>query len=113
MDYTVEQIQDIVAEAQTAAREAATKFFNEKLGGQDQYACGFAWVDILVKGNTKLGRAFKAAGVPRCDYKRCFQIWNPSGLSCQNVDAKEVGARAAAEVFKRFGLPAYAGSRLD
>jgi hypothetical protein len=54
----------IVNEAKQAAREAAEKFFQEKLGGVDQYSCGFAWVDIFgIKGNTRLGKAFKAAGI--------------------------------------------------
>ena len=46
-------------------------------------------------------------------YDGAWQIWNPSGLHCQNVDAKEAGAYAAAEVFKKYGFTAYAGSRLD
>ena len=108
MEYTVEQVTAIVAEA-----KAADKFFKERLGGRDQYACGFAWVNIYeVKGNTKLGRAFKAAGV-RKDYTGALQIWNPAGYGCQNVDTLEEGARAAAEVFKKYGFKAYAGSRLD
>ena len=58
------QVNTIVNEAKQAAREAAEKYFQEKLGGVDQYSCGFAWVDIFgVKGNTRLGKAFKAAGI--------------------------------------------------
>jgi len=113
MNYTVDQIKDIVAEAKAAAFLAAQKFFQEKLGGRDQYACGFAWVNIYgIKGNTKLGRAMKAAGV-RQDYTKAFSIWNPSNFGCQNVDTLEEGARAAADVFKKYGFTAYAGSRLD
>ncbi len=118
MTLTVEQIENIVAEAQTAAYAAADKFFQEKLGGQDRYACGFAWVNIYehngkpLKGNTKIGRALKAAGILQ-DYTRTFQIWNPSRYGCQNVDTLEAGARAAADVFKKYGFTAYAGSRLD
>jgi len=41
-----EMVPQIVAEAQTAAQSAAAKFFQERLGGKDQYACGFAWVEI-------------------------------------------------------------------
>lgn len=114
MDYTVEQIKDIVAEAKAVAADAAEKFFQEKLGGHDQYACGFAWVDIYgVKGNTKLGRAFKAAGLKKDWTGKAWQIWNPSGHYCQNVDTKEAGATAAAKVFQKYGFTAYSGSRLD
>ena len=115
---TVEQIREIAKEAKDAASVAAAKYFEERLGGQDQYACGFAWLNIYsyngerLKGNTTIGRALKAAGIKQ-NWERVFQIWNPSGHSCQNVDVKEAGALAAAEVFKRHGFEAYAGSRLD
>lgn len=114
MNYTQEKINQIVWLAKHEAAHAATQYFLEKLNGQDQFACGFAWVDILgIKGNTKLGRMLKAAGVERSDYKRCFTIWNPSGLPVQNIDCKEAGAIAAAKVLEQHGFKAYAGSRLD
>ncbi len=113
MNYTQEQVNQIVAEAKTEAHKAAMKFFQERLGGKDQYACGFAWVDIFkVKGNTKLGKMLKAAGMDK-SYRGTFQIWNPSGLFVQNVDTLEAGADAAARVFEKYGFTAYAGSRLD
>ncbi len=112
-NYTQEQVNEIVREAQEAARKAALDFFQTRLGGRDQYACGFAWVNIYkVKGNTKLGKMLKAAGV-RQDYTKAFQIWNPSGMPVQNVDTLEAGAEAAANVFQKYGFEAYAGSRLD
>jgi hypothetical protein len=110
---TPEQVPQIVAEAQEAAYQAAAKFFQEKLGGRDQYACGFAWVNIYgVKGNTRLGKALSAAGVRKA-YGGGLQMWNPSKFACQNVDTLEAGAEAAAQVFKKYGFEAYAGSRLD
>jgi hypothetical protein len=112
-NYTQEQVNEIVREAQEAARKAALDFFQTRLGGRDQFACGFAWVNIYkVKGNTKLGKMLKAAGV-RQDYTKAFQIWNPSGMPVQNVDTLEAGAEAAAKVFTKYGFEAYAGSRLD
>jgi hypothetical protein len=113
MEYTKEQVQAIVAEAESAAYQAAAKFFQEKLGGRDQYACGFAWVNIYgIKGNTKMGKVMKAAGIHK-DYTGAHQLWNPSKFGCQNVDTLYEGAKAAAEVFERHGFRAYAGSRLD
>ena len=113
MNYTKEQIVSIVSEAKTEARIAANKFFHEKLGGVDQYSCGFAWVDIFgIKGNTKLGRVMKDAGL-RKSYTGSFQIWNPAEMGVQNIDTLEAGAEAAAKVFERYGFQAYAGSRLD
>ena len=111
--YTQEQITSIVAEAKAEASRVARQFFQEKLNGVDQYACGFAWVNIYgVKGNTRLGKLLKQAGVKQ-DYTKAFSIWNPSELYVQNVDTLEAGAQAAADVFKRYGFTAYAGSRLD
>ena len=112
-NYSKEQMISIVAEAKQAAYDAAYKFFMDKLEGRDQYACGFAWTNIYgIKGNTKMGKVLKEAGV-RQDYTKAFQLWNPSGLHVQNVDTLEEGARAAAEVFRNYGFEAYAGSRLD
>ena len=112
-DYTVDQVKSIVAEARQAAQTEATRYFQERLGGVDQYSCGFAWTEILgVKGNSRLGRTLKAAGIEQ-NYNRTFSIWNPSGLTVQNIDTKEAGAEAAARVFERYGFSAYAGSRLD
>ena len=113
MNYTQEQVNEIVAEAKAAAFLAAQEFFRTKMNNQDQGACGFAWVDIYgVKGNTKVGKQLKQAGV-RQSYTRTFQIWNPANFGCQNIDTLEVGARAAAKVFEGYGFRAYAGSRLD
>jgi len=118
MSFTIEQLKDIVAEARTEGHKAATRFFNEKLNGQDNFPCGFAWVTISehngkkIKGNTKIGRAFKKIGITQNSYRE-FQIWNPSDVNCQNIDVKEVGARAAAEVLNRYGFSAYSNSRLD
>jgi hypothetical protein len=113
MNYTVDQIKTIVAEARLEAYLAADKFFKEKLGGVDQYSCGFAWTDIFgIKGNTKVGRAMKEAGL-RKSYTGSYQIWNPASYPCQNIDTLEAGAEAAAKVFEKYGFKAYAGSRLD
>ena len=111
--YTEAEVQEIVRKAETAAEAAAAKYFQERLGGRDQYACGFAWVDIYgVRSNSKVGKALNKAGL-RKSYTRSLQMWNPSKFGCQNVDTLEEGARAAAAVFKQYGFEAYAGSRLD
>ena len=113
MNYTSTQIQNILAEATQAAATAADEFENKYFPDGGWGACGFAWVDIFgIKGNTKLGRAMKQAGITK-DYKGAYSIWNPSKYPTQNVDTLEAGARAAADVFKRYGFTAYAGSRLD
>ena len=111
MNYTQEQVNAIVTEAYTEANRAAREAL--ALHG-DRDACGFAWVNIYkVKGNTKIGKMLTNAGVRKNSYERAFQLWNPAKLGVQSVGILEAGAEAAAEVFKKYGFTAYAGSRLD
>ena len=106
-------VQSVVAESRVVAREAAEKFFQERLGGEDLYACGYAWVKVFEKGSTKLGKALIAAGFSK-SYTGGLDMWNPSGMRCQNVDTLEEGAIAAARLLtEKLGVKVYAQSRLD
>jgi hypothetical protein len=44
---------------------------------------------------------------------KSYQFWDPARYGGQNIDIKEAGAIAAANVLKKYGFNAYAGSRLD
>lgn len=107
------------AEMEAAAGKAAQEYLDEHLGGEDRYACGFAWVDLIPdhKGNTRAGKAerkvFEALGFRKDWTGKVWAYWNPSKLGVQNIDTKEAGARAAAEVLKAYGFTAHANSRLD
>ena len=111
-------IQAIVTEWQTAARAASKDCADKYYDGKDGGACGFAWVSIYPehKGNTKAGKAeralLKELGF-RPSYDRDFQRFNPGDWMGQSIDIKEAGAVAAANVLKKHGFRAYAGSRLD
>lgn len=101
------------------AKAASDKFFKENLGGVDAYACGFAWVTVYPKhkGNTKDGKAerkvLESLGFKKDWTNKAYEIWNPGQYSGQNIDAKYVGACAAAVVLKEHGFNAYASERLD
>ena len=107
------------AEATAQATAAVDKFFNDVLKGEDQFACGFAWVTVYPenKGNTKLGKAERAGlesiGFSKDWTGKAWQLWNPGNYAGQNIDAKEEGAQVYANVMKSYGFNAYAGSRLD
>ena len=116
---TVTTIDSITKQAEGAAKQAQQDFlskWNANTGGNEYgepMYCGFAWINIYgVKGNTKLGKRFKAAGVER-SYDGSLQIYNPSGHRGQSMDVKEAGAEAAAAVFTKYGFKCYAGSRAD
>lgn len=107
---TVADVVAIRQEALDAAKSAALQHLDTV--GENMY-CGFAWVNIYgVKGNTKLGKTLKAAGIEQ-SYDKSYQIWNPSGVGTQCMLTKEVGAQAAADVFVKYGFRSYMGSRAD
>ena len=112
-DPSMLTVADVVAirqEALDAAKTAALKHLDTV--GENMY-CGFAWVNIYgVKGNTKLGKTLKAAGIEQ-SYDKSYQMWNPSGVGTQCMLTKEVGAQAAADVFVKYGFRSYMGSRAD
>ena len=117
--YTASDVQAIKQEAIEAAQKAVVEFladWNAKTGGNEYgepMYCGFASTKIYgVKGNTKLGKAFKSAGLEK-DYSGAYSIWNPSGHGGQSMDVKEVGAQACADVFRKYGFTAYMDSRAD
>ena len=110
MDLNTEQLKNLMELAKSSASSAANQHLAEH---GEQWCCGFAWVNIRgIKGNTKLGRAMKAAGYEQ-DYTRAYSIWNPSGLATQCMRTKEAGARAAAKVFNDAGFTAFASSIPD
>jgi hypothetical protein len=110
-------INSIAREAEAAAITAAQAMY-DRIGG-DRYACGFAWVTVYPehKGNTKAGKSeraiLKELGFSLDWTGKSWQLWNPSKSSVQNIDIKEAGAVAYADVLKAHGFKAYAGSRLD
>jgi ribosomal protein S5 len=127
MNATVEAI-DTVAIAQEmrlAASKAAQDYVNAwiKVTGGNAYGepayCGFAWVTVYPahKGNTRAGKSERAVlesmGFRKDWTGKAYELWNPSGWNGQSMDVKEAGARAAADVLKRYGFAAYMGSRAD
>ena len=114
--YTVDDLKVIFNKAKVAAELASEQVYS-KYGTDHVGACGFAWVDIhafegkKIKGNTKIGKALKAAGIEQ-NWNRVFSQWC-NWYGGQNIDIKEAGAQAYARVLEGYGFTAYAGSRLD
>jgi hypothetical protein len=103
--------QELHNKATEAARNAANSML-AKIGG-DRFACGFAWVVVHgVKLSTKVGKEFAKVGFKKA-YTGGIELWNPSGSPVQNIDIKEAGATAYANVLREAGYEAYAQSRLD
>ena len=107
-------IQNIVNQAVAIAQQESARYFTEQLQGQDQFACGFAWVDVYVdRTNSKIAKELLSIGF-RKDYvpkRLCF--WKPGAYNGQSMTVLEVGARAYADVLQKYGFRAYAGSRAD
>jgi hypothetical protein len=106
--------------ASEAAAKAAQAFLDTHFGGEDHGACGFAWVTFYPaqKGNTRVGKyerkMIESIGF-RKDYTgKAWQLWNPSKIGAQNIDAKEAGAAEYARVLEaESGVRVSVGSRLD
>jgi hypothetical protein len=108
---TEAQVLDIHVEALQAAKKAESDFISKH--GEPWY-CGFAWVDVYgVRSNSKLGKALQAVGFDRSSYSKSLKLWNPGGSGTQSMDVKETGARAYADVLRKYGIQAYMGSRAD
>jgi hypothetical protein len=109
----------IAKEMFTEASRAAREFADARFDGRDGGACGFAWVEVYPesKGNTKQGKieraVLKAMGFRQDWTGKAYQVWDPANWPGQSIDCKEAGATAAAEVLRKYGFRAYAGSRLD
>jgi hypothetical protein len=101
--------QEIYIEALRAAESAESAFMEKH--GEPMY-CGFAWVD-LPSARTPFVTWCKKNDVGSKHWKKGWQIWNPAGNHTQSMDIKEAGAYAFAEVLRKHGIDAYAGSRAD
>lgn len=101
---------EIHQEAIQAAKEAEA-LFKQQFG--EPFYCGFAWVKIYAKGNTKFGKEVaKTPGVSKA-WDRGYDVWNPGGSGTQSMDVKESGARAYANVLNTYGIKCYPQSRAD
>ena len=107
----------IMIEAFDAARAASEKYLTDYLKGKDNYPCGFAWIEITgVRSNSKLGKELiNKWGFKKDSFKSgTLTLWNPSKLHVQNMDCKEEGAIAFANVLKsRTDIRCYPCTRID
>ena len=108
-NYTAPELVEIAIEACNAAKARGTEYFNNELGGEDRYACGFAWVNI--PGNTAFGRWANKNKIARPAYPKGLTFWCP--LMTQSMDIKEQWAWAFAKVLQQHGIEASASSRMD
>lgn len=105
---------DILAiknEAEVAANLAQATHLKQY--GDGAY-CGFAWVNVFVdRTNSKEAKELMKIGFKK-DYRpKCLNLWGPGNYHGQSMDVLEAGARAYADVLKKYGFRAYMGSRAD
>lgn len=107
---TKENVQQIIFEAEIAARTAAQQA--TILNGGDRGACGFAWVEIRPARGI-LAKTLKDTGKGDKGWNGGIHVWNPAKAPVQSVYILESGAQAYANVLRFYGVNAYANSRLD
>ena len=109
----------IHTEATQAAKNAVAKMLEDwraKTGGNEYgepMYCGFAWVDVKQRSNSKLGKAMQEAGFRKSWQSGVLQLWDPAQHRGQSMDCKEQGAHAYAETLRAHGIQASMGSRAD
>ena len=117
--FDLVKVQMIHAEATSAARAAVAKMLDEwtESTGGNEYSepmyCGFAWVDVKERSNSKLGKALQSVGFKKSWQSGVLQLWDPAQHRGQSMDCKEVGASAYAAIWRDYGVKMYMGSRAD
>jgi hypothetical protein len=89
-------VAEAVSKAMSIAAETTQRYHDVVLRGHDSIPCGFAWIQVMVRGNTRLGKELLKLGFEKHEYKKGLTFWNPSKSRLQNVDAKAAGAEDAA-----------------
>lgn len=75
-----ESTQSIVQDALVAAKDASVHLFN-KMGQQDTFPCGFAWVDVKVtRTNSRLAKELIELGFSKSHIPKTLFLWNPGSL---------------------------------
>lgn len=109
---TVERCQHIISEAFMSARVASMKYLQENGERPMDFNCGFAWVTIRPARGT-LCKVLKEHYKASKGWNGGLVVWQPSGVSSQNMYVHQAGAIAFAEVLKEYGYDAEWDSRLD
>ena len=121
MANVMRYLEDLCKSADEAGKSAVAALEVQPMVVQDQRTgqqwlvgdgvCGFAWVN-LKPGNCALAKYMKNNKIARTDsYNGGVQIW--VSAYGQSMQKKEAYAYAYAEVLKKDGYKAYAGSRMD
>lgn len=103
---------EIHQEAVQAAKDAVSAHRQKHPNGF--FGCGFAWVSVYERGNTKMGKSFIKQGFTK-SYDGGWKLWDPANTGGQCIVEKEMGAEAYVNTVKKY-LPEvklYANSRLD
>ena len=116
MKMTDAQIDELLAKAMAAGREAAA-VCTPPVMHVEGYApildgpCGFAWVNVK-PAYCQVAKALVARGEARADsYAGGVTVWISDYR--QSMALKEAHARAYAAVLRMAGVKAYADSRMD
>lgn len=113
------EVQKVLDEASAKAVEAKEEYLTEWLAntGGNQFnepvMCGFAWVDVKTRSNSKLGKLLQENGFRKSYRSGVLTLWDPSNHHGQSVDVKVKGAIAYAQHLTDNGIPCEWGSRLD
>lgn len=101
-------------EAMTQAQRASNTFYKDVMGGKDHLPCGFAWVVVKIRSNSKLGKEMIGCGF-RKPYGKAgeLHLWINNTVPVQCMDAHEIAAAKYVEVLQQNGIESHWDSRMD
>lgn len=101
-------------EAMTQAKRASNAFYKDVMNGRDHFPCGFAWVVVKIRSNTKLGKEMIDCGFYK-PYGKAgeLHLWMTNTLPVQCMDVHETAAAKYAEVLQQNGIQCHWDSRMD
>lgn len=113
------EVQKVLWEARAKAVEAKENYLTEwlaKTGGNEcnePMYCGFAWVDVRARINSKLGKLLLENGFRKSYRSGVLTLWDPSRHNGQSMDVKMEGAKAYAKHLTDNGIPCEWSYRAD
>lgn len=110
--HNVYQCIEIIEKAFAEAQKASKKYLQEHGERSMDFNCGFAWVKITPNRGT-LCKVLKESYRASKGWNGGLVVWQPSGVSSQNMYVHQAGAIAFAKVLEEFGYNAEWDSRLD
>lgn len=112
MNYTQEQLESIVNQADVFAQQLSKQYMNTVSAASLTPDQGYAWIEIKTVPGVNLDRTLMARNFLFIRRTRVYQQVNPGRVDTLDIQPQLVGAMASATVFKSYGFDASVHSKI-